>query len=174
MPRPLVVTVATLTGLVTAGAASAHVVASPSFLASESSASIALDVPNERSAPMTGFAVTAPEGLEIEHVHPAMGWDGGTDGSVATWTGGSLAAGDDASFGMTLRAAGEPGIAKLEADQRYDDGAIVRWPVSITITPAAESPSENLALAAIVGLMGLLVVVSVVILTWRRRSRRAT
>jgi hypothetical protein len=37
------------------------------------------------------------------------------------------------------------------------------------VTPAAESPSENLALAGVVGLVGVLVVVAVAVLAWRRR-----
>ena len=64
----------------------------------------------------------------------------------------------------------EPGSAALEADQRYDSGAVVKWPVSITVTPAAESPSQNLALAGIVGLIGVLVVVAIAMLAWRRRA----
>ena len=152
------------------GSAAAHVVATPAYLPSKSSESIIFEVPNERSEAMTSFTVTAPDGLEIEHAHPTGGWTGVTDGSSATWSDGSLAAGAIAYFGVTLKAEMEPGSAALEADQHYDSGAAVNWPVPITVTPAAESPSQNLALAGIVGLIGVLVVVAIAMLAWRRRA----
>ena len=55
----------------------------------------------------------------------------------------------------------------LETELLYDDGGVVRWPVPMTVTPAAESSSQNLALAAVVGLIGLLVVAAVAMLAWR-------
>ena len=156
--------------LVLAGPASAHVVATPAYLPSQSSESITLTAPNERSEPMTGFSVTAAEGLEIEHAHPAKGWSEPVGGLTASWVGGSLASGEDARFGMTLKADAEPGIVRLEAEQSYGSGEVVRWPVAITVLPAEESPSQNLALAGIVGLIGVLLVVAVATLAWRRRS----
>jgi uncharacterized protein involved in exopolysaccharide biosynthesis len=71
---------------------------------------------------------------------------------------------------MTLKADRDPGIIELQAEQRYPDGGVVTWPVDFTITPAAESPSQNLALAGVVGLIGVLVVVAVAMLAWRRRQ----
>ena len=44
----------------------------------------------------------------------------------------------------------------------------------MTITPAAESPSQNLALAGVVGLIGLLVVAAIVMLARRRSPARPT
>jgi hypothetical protein len=156
--------------LLLAAPAAAHVVASPTFLPSMSSESISLEVPNERSDPMTSFTVTAPDGLEIEHAHAVEGWDGTVEDGAATWTGGSLAAKATATFGITLKADVDPGTATLQAKQGYDSGAIVDWPVALTVTPAEESPSENLALAGVVGLIGVLVVVAVAALVLRRRS----
>jgi hypothetical protein len=156
--------------LVVAAPAAAHVVASPAFIPSKSTASISLDVPNERSEPMTSFTLTAPDGLVIEHAHPVEGWNGVVEAGAATWTGGSLAASQTADFGITLQADAEPGLVTLQARQGYDSGAIVDWPVTMTVTPAADSPSENLALAGVVGLVGVLVVAGVVVLALRRRS----
>jgi len=158
-----------LAALVVAAPASAHVVATPSFIASKSSESISMEVPNERDDPMTSFTLTPPVGLRIEHVHPADGWNVGLDGKTGRWTGGSLAASATATFGVTLEADVEPGVVTLQAKQLYDSGAVVEWPVSLTVTPAEESPSENLALAGIVGLVGILVVVAVIVLALRRR-----
>jgi hypothetical protein len=146
------------------------VVPTPAFLASESSASIELAGPNERADPMTSFKVTAPAGLAIEHAHEVDGWTATFDASQATWAGGSLAADVEEIFGITLAADTEPGILELTAEQLYADGAVVSWPVAITITPAEDSPSQNLALAGVVGLIGLLVVAAIAMLAWRRRS----
>ncbi len=169
MPRPLVVTVAVaIGGLAAAGTAAAHVVATPGFLPSGSSESIAFSVPNERDDPMTAFALTVPAGLQIEHAHEAAGWDESVDGSTATWTGGSAASGVEVAFGMTLRADAAPGVVELQAEQRYADGGVVSWPVALTVTPATESPSQNLALAGVVALIGVLTVVAVVLLARRR------
>ena len=155
------------------GTAAAHVVATPAFIPSGSSESITFSAPNERDARMIAFAVTAPAGLEIEHAHEIEFWDEGVDGSTATWLGGPLAPNEEIGFGMTLHADAEPGVVELQAQQRYADGGIVTWPVALTITPATESPSQNLALAGVVALIGVLAVVAVAMLAWRRRSSGA-
>lgn len=156
--------------LVLAGTASAHLVATPAFLPSGSSESIALAVPNERAEPVTGFSVTAPAELEIEHAHDVGGWDEQVGGLTASWRGGSLAPDDEVSFGITLGADTEAGVVQLEAVQSYDSGAVVRWPVAITVTPATESPSRNLALPGVLALIGLLTIVAIAMVAWRRRT----
>jgi uncharacterized protein YcnI len=150
--------------------AAAHVVATPAFLASGSSGSITFAGPNERDDPMTAFALTVPAGLAIEHAHAVDGWDESLAGSTATWTGGSLPAMQEIAFGVDLKADHEPGIVELEVEQRYADGSVVTWPVALTITPAEDTPSQNLALAGVVGLIGALCAVAIAILARRRRS----
>lgn len=157
--------------LLLAGPAAAHVVATPAYLPSKSSESITFEVPNERDDPMIQFAVTAPPGLVIEHAHPVEGWTGTVEGVTATWSGGSLSSAAIATFGVTLEANAKPGLIELRTEQRYADHGIVEWPVVLTITPAAESPSQNLALAGVVGLIGVLVVVAIAMLAWRRKAR---
>jgi len=166
----LAISVCSALALLLAAPAAAHVVASPTFLPSKSSESISLEVPNERDDPMTSFTLTPPEGIRIEHVHPADGWNVGlVNGKTALWSGGSLAAKATVTFGVTLKADVDPGIVTLRAKQLYDSGAVVEWPVALTVTPAEQSPSENIALAGVVGLIGVLVVVGVVVLALRRR-----
>jgi uncharacterized protein YcnI len=168
--RALAVLAALCAAAGSAPAASAHVVATPAFLPSGGSRSLSLAGPNERDAPMTGFRVTAPDGLVIEHAHDVEGWTAAFDGSSAEWTGGSLDPNAEEIFGVTLQAVAEPGTVTLTAEQLYGGGAVVSWPVAITVTPAEDTPSENLALAAVVGLIGLLLVVAVALLAWRRRG----
>jgi hypothetical protein len=122
---------------------------------------------------MTGFSITVPAGLEIEHAHAADGWKESLEGSTATWTGGSLAADETISFGATVAAETEPGVAEVLARQTYADGGVVRWQVRLTITPTEESPSQNLALAGAVALIGALLVVAIAMVAWRRRSMRS-
>ena len=162
---------AAVVALFVAAPASAHVVATPSFIATGSSATLSLSAPNERDVPMTGFSVTVPDGFTIEHAHAAGPWTSTIAASTVNWTGGTLPAGAATEFGIQLAASGEPGPAELETEQRYPGGEVVRWRVPITVVPGAESPSQNLELAAIIGLMGLLIVAAVVLLVWRRRDR---
>jgi uncharacterized protein YcnI len=159
-----------LLALIHTAAASAHVVAQPSFIATGESSTVRLTGPNERDQPMTGFSVTVPSGVEIVHAHPVDGWSETTHGRTATWTGGSLASRSEETFRIGLEASVEPGTVALEIEQLYDGGEIVRWPVSLTVVPPPEGASQNLGLAAAVGLIGLLVVVAVVVLSWWRRS----
>ena len=156
--------------LVLPAPASAHVVATPAFVASGSSESVTLSGPNERDVPMTAFSLTVPAGLEIAHAHELAGWDESIDGSTATWLGGPLAPNEEIGFGITLEADVDPGIVELQAEQRYPDDSQVSWPVALTITPEDESASQNLALAGVIGLIGVLLVVAVAMLAWRRRS----
>jgi len=156
--------------LVLAGSASAHVVATPGFLASGSSESITFSAPNERDDPMTGFSLSVPAGLEIVHAHAVTGWDESMDDSTATWSGGPLAPNTELGFGMTLKADVEPGVVELQAQQLYADGSGVSWPVALTITPGEESSSQNLAVAGVVALIGVLALVAIAMLAWRRRT----
>jgi len=160
--------------LLLASAASAHVVPGPTFLSTGESATLALSGPNERDEEMTSFSVTVPGGLEIVRAHPAPGWVAGVEGAAATWTGGSLAPGDEATFELELEVLAEPGLVELEAVQGYPGGEVVRWPVRVTILPAAaSSPSRSLGWALTAGLAGLLAVGGVAALAWRRRRTRA-
>jgi uncharacterized protein YcnI len=156
--------------LVLVGTAAAHVVATPAYLPSGSSESIVFSGPNERDAPMIAFSATVPAGLAIVHAHEIEGWNESVNGSTATWRGGPLAANEEIGFGMTLKADADPSVVEVQARQRYADGGVVSWPVAITITPATETPSQNLALAGVVALIGVLLAVALATLAWRRRT----
>jgi uncharacterized protein YcnI len=170
VPRLLVVAVLGLSSLVASGSAAAHVFVLPPFLESGTSSSITFSGRNERAEPMTAFDLTVPDGFTIEHAHEVEGWDESVDGSTASWSGGPLAPNADLEVGMTLRADVDPGVVELRADQRYADGDVVTWPVALTVTPGADSPSQNLAIAGVVALIGVLAVVAIALLAWRRRT----
>jgi hypothetical protein len=166
----LAISVCSGLALLLAGTASAHVVAMPTYVASGSSQAIVFSGPNERKRPMTSFVITVPAGLEIAHVHPVDGWTEESTPRTAMWTGGSLAPRADIPFRVTVKATADPGVLQVKAEQRYADGGIVSWPVALTVLPPKASPSQNLALAGVVGLIGVLLVVAVTMLAWRRRS----
>jgi uncharacterized protein YcnI len=164
--------VALLGALAAASSASAHVVPQPSYVTADEIDTISLAAPNERRQPMTGFVVTAPKGIEVVHAHgPAPPWTVTFSDTKATWSGSSLPPGASLTFGVVLDAKTSAGTVDLLAEQLYPDGGVVRWPIALTVLPSATSPSQNLQLAAVVGLIGFLVVVAVVVLTWRVRTR---
>jgi len=154
--------------LTLAGPAAAHVVATPAFLPAGDPGTLSLTAPNERDEPMTGFAVTVPSEFLIVHAQPAPGWEVTVEGATAAWTGGSLASSSGAMFALELEAPTEPGPAVLEAAQLYPGGEIVRWPVTLTVTPAAETPSQNLGWAVVTALVGLVVITAIGVAVLRR------
>jgi hypothetical protein len=157
--------------LVLAAPAAAHVTASPSFVTAGQRETVTLVTPNEREEAMTGLSVTVPDGISIvEAVQPGGNWEGTVDGSTATWTGGNLAAGAVTSFTVVLEASGEPGSSTLETVQLYPSGARVPWPVVLTILPGAGS-SGSLGTALVVGVLGLVVIATLAVVVWLRRSR---
>ncbi len=117
--------------------AAAHVTTMPSFITADGTTSLSLTGPNERGEPMTGFAVTVPAELRIVEAQPMGAWRGDVDGRTATWTGGSLAPEAEATFTLQLEASVEPGTLKLEAEQLYSGGAVVRWPIALTVVPGS-------------------------------------
>ncbi len=169
----LVLVVAVGCALLLPGRAGAHVAATPTFVASEGSSSIAFAGPNERAAPMTGFSITVPSGLRIEHAHEVEGWTESIEGSTATWSGSSLGPEAVTAFGATIGADTEPGVVDVIARQLYADGNDVRWTVPITIAPPEKTPAQNLALAGVVAFIGVLLVVAIAMLAWRRGSTRS-
>ena len=172
--RALVGAALVAVALAVASPARAHVFAWPVALPEGDAQDVTLSGRNERTDPMTEFSVTAPAGVTLEHAHPVDGWTERLDGSTATWSGGPLPADADLDVLIRIRADVPPGPLELQAEQRYADGERVLWPVRFTVTPGSESPSQNLAIAGMVALIGMLLVVAVALLAWRRRGVAAT
>jgi uncharacterized protein YcnI len=144
------------------------VIAVRPYVEAAASGEIELETPNERKLPMTGFVVIVPDGFRIVAARPAEGWTAGGDRTTATWHGGSLPAGDETTFTLEVDAPPEPGPASLQAEQHYPDGRVARWTVALTVTPPADTPSQNLGWALVVGALGLLVLGLIAALAWRR------
>jgi hypothetical protein len=123
--------------------AGAHIDATPAFLPTGGVEIVSLTAHNDRAIAMTGFAASVPAGLRIHGVDELDGWEGSAEETTATWAGGSVAPGAAATFGLHLEASAEPGPISLQVEQRYRDGAVVRWPVALTVVPAEESSSPG-------------------------------
>ena len=162
--------VLTLVGLALARAAGAHVYPNPTYVATGSTSSVELSLPNERRIPMTAFELRVPTGMRVAEALPAPGWTGSATRRRATWTGGSLPALTTANFSVRLETRRAPGNVTLDAIERYGDGGTVLWPVTLVVVPA-EEPSEQLGVALIVGLVGLLALTIGGAVLWRRTTR---
>jgi uncharacterized protein YcnI len=161
--------VLTLVGLALARAAGAHVYPYPTYVVTGSTTSVELSLPNERRVPMTAFELRVPTGMRVVEAMTAPGWSGSTTRRRATWKG-SLPALTTANFSVRLETRSAPGNVTLEAVERYPDGGKVVWPVTLTVVPADE-PSEQLGVALIVGLVGLLALTVGGAVLWRRTTR---
>jgi hypothetical protein len=154
--------------LAIAAPVAAHVTVTPPFVPAGDTATLSLTGPNERSEPMTGFAVTVTGEFRIVHAHPASGWDSSVQGSTATWTGGRVESGAESTFKFELEAPAEPGTGQLEAVQRYSDGDVVTWDVGLTVTPEPGASSQNLGWALVTAVIGVTVIVAVGVAVLRR------
>jgi uncharacterized protein YcnI len=156
--------------LVAAGPAYAHVYPAPGYVSGGATSTVTLSVPNERSVAMSALALTVPKGFRIVEARSARGWTAHVSGHTATWTGGRLPGRATASLEVQLQAPAEPGSVSLLAEQRYPDGQVVRWPVSLTVVPGAEA-SQHLGIALVVGIFGLLAITAVAVFLRQRRFR---
>jgi hypothetical protein len=161
--------VLTLVGLTLAGAAGAHVFPSPTYVATGSTTSVELSLPNERRIPMTAFELRVPAGMRVEEAMPAPGWTGSAARRRATWTG-SLPALTTVNLTVRLGVRRAPGNVTLEAVELYGDGGKVFWPVTLVVVPA-DKPAEQLGVALVIGLIGLLALTIGGAFLWRRAGR---
>jgi hypothetical protein len=148
---------------------------SPAFLASGETATLRIDAPNEReSEPMTALTIALPIGLVADPQNQPVteGWRLEVAGGNATWTGGTTAPGEPASFELRVEASGEPGSVTIEAKQRYPSGATVSWTPAFTILPATDgSPSQRPGRALVAAIVGLIVVGGGLVVAHRLRRR---
>lgn len=155
----------------TAAPSLAHVTASPAFVAQGVETELSIAVPNERAPKSTiGLVVTLPPGIALISAGSPAGWTSEVRGNQATWEGDRISGTDTVRFTMRVRAAAAPGTVTLDAAQRYDDAAAVRWKTSLTIVPGpAASGSSHGRLAVGIGAAVLLVLATLMALQRTRR-----
>jgi hypothetical protein len=165
--------------LLLAHPAAAHLSAEPSFLPVGGKQRIALTVHNDRDETMTGFRMTAPEGIRILGTGGGSGWNELVEGASARWSGGSLAPDTPAVFEVDVEAVTtEPGTFDLEGDQLYPGGESVTWEVSLTVVPPGAGPPANedgsgAVVAAVAAVAGL-ALAAIAFQLWRRRRDSVT
>ncbi len=156
--------------LALAAPALAHVTSVPTFVTAGQRGTVTLVAPNEREEAMTGLSITVPAGLSIvEAVPPGGGWEGAVAGATASWTGGSLPAGEVTSFSLVLEASGDPGDVTLDTRQLYPGGEEVRWGVVLTILPGSDSAGSRGTLVVVLVTIGLLLIATLGAVVWLRR-----
>jgi uncharacterized protein YcnI len=158
-------------GLLFVGAADAHVVPLPAYVVAGEPSRVLLSVPNERGLAMTGVSVTLPRRFHIAAAGSVAEWTATVRGRTATWSGGRLPPTVTAYLPLDVQAHVEPGQVTFVAKETYPDGEAVRWPVTLTVVPA-EKESQNLGLALVVGIVGLVAITGLGLLLARRRVTR--
>jgi uncharacterized protein YcnI len=155
-------------------AAFAHVTVLPAFVEDGQRSTLLFTAPNERAPhAVTELTVRVPQGMQISALPPPPGWRLVVSAGTARWTGGRTGPKQIDRFRLAARTDEAPQGVTLQAVQRYDDGARVRWSIPFTILPAAKSPKEHLWPALIAGAAGLgLIACGLGLLA--RRARRET
>ncbi len=156
--------------LATASAALAHIGVTPGVLAAEDTSTLNLSVHNDIDRPMTGLAVTAPNGLQIRGTGTEPDWQGVVEDATATWTGGPLAPNTGKTFLLDVEvdAITQPGPVVLQAQQLYSGSGSLPWQISVTVIPAEDE--SQLVTWAIVGGVALLATAGIALLALRRRG----
>ena len=152
--RLTIYSLAALTALVGAGAASAHAHVSPPIALANESQVYTLAVPTEKEDnATTQIQLTVPQGFGIDSFVPSPGWKrtvqatGSGDDAVVdrvTWSGGDVPTDEDATFSFL----GSPSSSKtytFQVRQTYRDGSVVDWSgpeSSDTPAPTVEAKSS--------------------------------
>jgi uncharacterized protein YcnI len=156
-----------------AGAA-AHVTVVPPALTQGIAVRVELDVPNERSTPMTGLVLETPGSILIDRGVAPAGWGVMAGERRARWQHGSLAPGQSERFPVFLTAEGRAGGATLVATQTYADGATVRWQANLTVLPGSgpSTPASYLGRGLLAGVVSFALLTASLAVLHRLRRRR--
>lgn len=174
MKKRIFAVLATLSFILSAGSASAHVRLDPST-AVVGRQTYYVRVPNEKDIPTVNVRLVVPANVEVTGVLSAPGWthsekteaiehDGeqaetGGHGDEAatriteiTWSGGQISKGEYMLFGIATNYTGSPAELTWKAYQTYSDGTIVPWDDSSDEGPAPKvSITAESALNALEG-----------------------
>lgn len=158
-------------GLAITGQAVAHIGVTPGLLVTDDTQTLILSVHNDVDRPMTGLAVTAPNGLQIRGTGTEREWQGVVEDGTATWTGGPLAPNTGKTFALDVQVGPETqaGPVVLQAQQLYSGGGSLPWQISVTVIPSEEEP--QLLSWAIAGVAALLATGGIALVALRRRGR---
>lgn len=149
--------------LALAAPAAAHVTVRPPFVEAGTETTLAFETPNERAPRATvAITTTAPPGVEIVSAEAPAGWRAAVAGSTVSWRGGRITGARTVPFPVRIVARVRAGTYRFSSEQRYSDGAVVRWQVDVTVLPAqgAAAPKQHPWGAVLAGVIGLAVIVA--------------
>jgi hypothetical protein len=156
--------------------AAAHIVLTPGFVPDGEETQVTFEVPNERPPHATIEVVaSSPAGITIVSADAPPGWLATVDGKTVTWRAGRITGRDTSRFPIRIAPRVRAGTYVFSSEQRYDDGATVRWKTNLTVLPAtgAAAPKQHPWEALAASLTGIAVIAgSLLALRALRRSSR--
>jgi uncharacterized protein YcnI len=174
-----------LATLATPGAASAHPIVQPAESPGGATERYAIAVPSEKPLATVRLEVQFPRPLVVTELEAPPGWQVTAEkvgsGQIlgAMWQGGSIPAGQFATFGLLAQNPKDSTELVWSIIQTYEDGSEVQWtgpesaqfPATRTRIQGAATPgsSEILAVAALIVSIGGAIIC---VLGWRRASTR--
>jgi uncharacterized protein YcnI len=175
-----------LAALVAPNAASAHPVVQPVESPGGTTERYTIALPSEKPLATVRLEVQFPRGLVVTELETPAGWrvmpEKGGRGQIlgATWEGGSIPAGQFATFGVLAQNPNETIELVWSIIQTYEDGSEVQWigpegaqfPATRTRIQGAAppGPTEVLAVAALVTAAAGVILGG---FAWRRGAHRA-
>jgi periplasmic copper chaperone A len=142
------VAVLMLVGLAVVPAAMAHVEPTPEKVPANSVSKITLSAEGEESVPAVKLTVQMPAGVTDVVAHPTRGWKQSVNGRIVTWSGGTIANGEEGEFAFTAHMPNTPGqVLVFPALVTYQDGKVVHW----IGAEASDTPAPRVTLTAAAG-----------------------
>lgn len=118
----------TVSALVLAPGAAAHVEITPAKVRPGSTARLTIEVPAELKVPTVKIEVKLPPGLAGVQPAAKPGWKSTNRSGVMTWFGGKIPPGQSETFVFSAHVPDTPGTELVfPAVQTYANGAVVHW-----------------------------------------------
>jgi hypothetical protein len=135
----------------------------PPFVEADEPTAVSFETPNERKGhATTSLEIAAPPGVELGRADAPAGWTLDVTATRASWSGGRIEGTTSVAFPVVVTARTRAGTETFSAEQRYDDGEIVRWRAPLTVLPPGpgDAPPQHLRRALVASGVGLLVILA--------------
>jgi uncharacterized protein YcnI len=121
---------------------SAHVSVTPRTIRPGGGGDFTIRVPTEKPVPTVKVRVEFPTALRVSRLKAKPGWTAAVEKdtagviTVATWSGGKIAAFEYDEFGFSGRTRDSSGVLTFKAYQTYEGGEVVPWSGEVQNKPA--------------------------------------
>ena len=169
MNRPLAA--AALAALALPACARAHVIVTPARL-EPGTRLVTFLVPNERvSGPrIVRVVARAPRSVRLVDARPSHGWAGIVRDGKVTWSGGSIAPGDDSRFGAVVRIQDTPSRLVFVVDAVPAGSEPERYRVAVDVVDHAGGVSWTTVVAIVAACAFVLAAFFIALSRWLRGS----